>query len=309
MFNSGNLFPGADLEHNRIDGMVQRAIESGLDPISAVQMATVNTAQYFNLERRGAIAPGYAADILVLNDLENFFIDQVYKNGILVAEDSDLVGLEFHGKAPVLRDAMNINWEIMDSIVIPAQGATIRVIGISPDRLITEEIIVKASIEQNHVVADTRQDIIKAVVVERHFASGRMGKGFVKGFGLRDGAIASSFSGSRHNIVSVGANDEDIITAIEEVEKMRGGIAVVKKGKVLASLALPFAGIMCDESPETVSRKMEDITGALRECGSNLPNPALTLSMLTCLEIPALRITEEGLYDFHKSRFVELFVH
>lgn len=309
MFGSGNLYLGTIMEQGRINNIMQKAVGLGLDPIKAVQMATINTARYFHLKGRGAIAPGYVADILVLNDLKNLVIDQVYKNGILVAEDSDLVGWEFPEKTPELRDAMNINWEMMDNIIIPAQGADIRVIGIIPDRHVTEEVIIKAPIEQNRIVCDPEKDIDKVVVLDRHFASGRMGKGLVKGFGLKDGAIASSFSFSSHNIVSVGAADEDIITAIEEVEKMRGGIAIVKKGVVLESLPLPFAGIMCDESPETVSRKMEDITAALRVCGSSLPNPVMSLSMLTCLKIPSLRITDEGLYDFHKSLYVELFVH
>lgn len=307
MFASGNYFPGDTTSQLRMGNMVQRAIEYGLQPVVAVQMASINTARYYNIEKRGAIAPGYAADILVLNDLENFVIDQVYKNGVLVAEDYDLVGWEFPKYHSSLRDTININWEVMESIDIPAQGSKIRVIGVFPDRNITEEIILDAPIEHNRVVSDPKQDILKVVVLDRHYASGEMKKGFVTGFELREGAIASTLSFPEHQIITVGVKDEDIITAIEEIEKMRGGIAVVKKGVVLESLALPSAGIMCDESPENVTRRMEDITGALRACGSNLPNPVFTLSLLTCLKIPALRITEKGIYDFQQARFVELF--
>jgi adenine deaminase len=307
MFVSGSSFPGETASQLRIDNMVQMAIESGLHAVMAVQMATINTARYYRIGKRGAIAPGFTADILVLSDLENYVIDQVYKNGILVAEDYDLVGWEFPKFQPPLRDTMNINWELMEGMDIQAQGSSIRVIGVLPDRSITEEVILDAPIEHNRVVSDPKQDILKAVVLDRHYASGDMGKGFVTGFELREGAIASSVTFPGHQVISVGVRDEDIITAIEEIEKMRGGIAVVKKGVVLESLALPLAGIMCDESPENVARKMEDIACALRECGSNLPNPVMTLSTLTCLDIPSLRITEKGLYDFQESRFVELF--
>ena len=296
------------IEDGHINAIVRGAINLGMDPIRAIQMATINTAQYFQLKRLGAVSPGYVADLLVLSDLESVSVEQVYKDGRLAAQDGCLVDWELPARPPDIRSTMNINWMGISDIGIDAAGTRIRVIGVIPDQIITEHLVEDARIENGRAVADPSRDILKIVVAERHRASGNMGRGFVRGFGLREGALASSVSHDSHNIVAIGTNDDDILTAILEIVKMRGGQVVIKNGAVLAGLSLPIAGLMSDQPLESVRDSLDRLINAARACGCVLADPFMQMAFLALPVIPSLKITDKGLVDVEKFQFADLFV-
>jgi len=308
MFVTDDRYPADLIDDGHINAIVKRAISLGMEPIRAIQMATINTAEYFQLKKLGAVSPGYIADLLVLDDLECVSVGQVYKGGLLAAEDGEMVGWDSPPHPPYIRSTMNINWMDMNDVGIPAAGSDIRVIGVIPEQIITEHLIEKAAIANDKAVVDPSRDILKIVVVERHRASGNMGKAFVKGFGLKEGALASSVAHDSHNIVVVGVSDNDILTAIIEIVKMQGGQAVVRNGKVLESLALPIAGLMSNQPLENVRRKVEGLQEAARECGCVLNDPFMQMCFLALPVIPSLKLTDKGLVDVDKFQFTELFV-
>lgn len=307
MFVTDDRHPADLLDDGSVDDIVRKAIRLGMEPIRAIQLATINTAEYFQLKHLGAVSPGYIADLLVLADLENISVEQVYKRGILAAEDGNLVAWEIPDHPPFIRSTMNINWMGMSDVSIEAEGENIRVIGVIPGQIITENLELPARIEEHKVVSDTNRDILKIVVAERHRASGNIGKGFVRGFGLKQGALASSVAHDSHNIVVVGVEDDDILTAMIEIVKMQGGLVVVKEGVILESLPLPIAGLMSDQSLEVVRQKMERLTDAARECGCVLKDPFMQMSFLALPLIPSLKITDKGLVDVEKFQFTDLF--
>ncbi len=308
MFVTDDRHPADLLDNGHINAIVKQAISLGLDPIRAIQLATINTAEYFQLKHLGALSPGYIADLLVLEDLDTVSVHQVYKGGVLAAEDGHLIGWEIPENPPFIRSTMNINWMGMSDVSIDAAGKRIRVIGVIPHQIITESLIEDARIEDGKVVSDPERDIAKVVVAERHRASGNIGKGFVKGFGLKAGALASSVAHDSHNIVVVGVSDDDILTAIIEIVKMQGGQVVVRDGKILESLALPIAGLMSDKPLEFVRKKVDSLSASAKECGCILDDPFMQMSFLALPVIPALKITDKGLVDVEKFQFTDLFV-
>jgi adenine deaminase len=307
MFVTDDRHPGDLLDDGHIDAIVRQAISMGMDPIRAIQMATINTAEYFKLSHLGAIAPGYVADFLILDDLKNISVEKVFKNGILAAENGEIVGCGIQEKAPVIRSTINVNWMGMSDVSIKAEGKKIRVIGLIPDQIITEHLIEDARIENGNVVSDVKRDILKIVVAERHRASGNLGKGFVKGFGLKKGAIASSVAHDSHNIIVVGVDDDDILTAIIEIVKMQGGQVVVKDGVILESLPLPIAGLMSDQPLEKVRKNLDNLKAAARNCGCLIEDPFMQMAFLALPVIPSLKITDMGIVDVDKFQLTKLF--
>ena len=276
------------LQDGDIDAVVRKAIKLGLDPVRAIQMATINTAGYFRREGLGGIAPGYFADLIVLGDLNTLGIDMVFYQGQKVAEE----GQPLFPTPPSdkgLTDSVRIKPFDIKALGYKLSGKAEAIIEIVP-----EQIITKKRVEKLAALPDLEKDILKLVVVERHKATGNIGVGLVKGFGLRRGALASSVAHDSHNIIAVGASDEDIFVAIKEIERLRGGLVAVGGGKVLASLALPIAGLLSDEPLETVVTKLEKLERTAVELGGELASPFATLSFLALPVIPEIRLTDRG---------------
>jgi adenine deaminase len=311
--NSRNLFfvtddldPHDIVEKGHIASLVRRAVSKGLDPVRAIQMATINTATYFRLQSLGAIAPGYIADLLVLEDLDALTVNKVYHAGTLVAENGRLVAAS-GGTNSALPASINVNWDKIDDLSIKAQGANVNVIQVVPGQIVTKRIVEQATVRDEKVVADPKRDILKIAVIERHRGTGNHAVALIKGFGLRDGAICSTVAHDAHNIIVVGADEKDMMAAARESAQMGGGLAVAQGGRVLARLPLPIAGLMSDLPINDVRRGLDDVMAAARNLGCSLDNPFATLSFMALTPIPELKLTDQGLFDSVNFRFISLF--
>ncbi|MBI5241690.1 MAG: adenine deaminase [Elusimicrobia bacterium] len=291
-----------------MDHLVRSAIRLGVDPIRAIQMASINTAEYFGIKDLGAVAPGYRADLIVFDDFKKLRISKVIKDGRLAAEDGKLKAsavTDYKGK---VRGTINVRWIEYEDFAIKAAGRRARVISVIPDQIVTRSLVCPVKTDGGFVTADPAKDILKVAVIERHMASGRIAKGLVKGFGLRKGAIASSISHDSHNIVVIGVHDGDMYTAAVQVVKMQGGIVAARDGQVVEALPLPIAGLMSDRSSEFVREKLHRLIAAAHAMGSRLKDPYMAMSFLTLPPIPELKITDRGLIDALEFKVVPLFV-
>jgi adenine deaminase len=293
------------LRDGDIDAVVRKAIRLGLDPVRAIQMATINTAGYFRLGRLGAVAPGYFANLIVLDNLADFQVSMVFYQGLLVAQDGEPMFELNKPDGSQLAYTVNIKPFTVDALKLRASGEYWPAIEIVPGQIITRRKQVKVSVRDGLVVPDTARDILKAVVMERHKATGNIGLGLVTGFGLKRGALASSTAHDSHNVVAIGASDEDIFTAIKEVERLQGGLVVAAGGKVLESLATPVAGLLSGEPLERVVNGLERLEQAARDLGATLPSPFAVLSFLALPVIPELRLTDLGLVDVNTFKLIE----
>jgi adenine deaminase len=305
-FVTDDRHPEDLLSEGHIDDLVRKALAQGLDPVIAVQMASINTAEYFGLRNVGAIAPGYRADLLVVDDLEQFSITQVFAAGQLVAEEGRFLPSPTELPRAPLESTMHLDLDALDFTITAGEGPA-KVIGVIPEQIITERLSVQVPVEGGQAVADPAQGLLKMAVVERHRNTGNVGLGFVKGFGLRKGAIASSVAHDSHNIVVVGADDADMRAAVKAVAKMGGGQVVVADGQVKARLPLPIAGLMSDQPLEKVRDRIEALTAAAQELGCALPDPLMTMSFLALPVIPTLKLTDKGLVDVEQFAVVPLF--
>ena len=280
------------LRDGDIDAVVRKAIRLGLEPVRAIQLATINTAGYFRREGLGGIAPGYFADLIVLGDLPQLQIDMVFYRGKLVAEGGKPLFSTPPATDQGLTDSVNIKPFKIERLRLTPSGRAEPIIEIVPGQIIT-----KKRVEKIKSIPDPERDILKLVVVERHRAMGNIGVGLVSGFGLKRGALASSIAHDSHNIIAVGANDQDIFAAVKEIERLRGGLVAVGGGKVLASLALPVAGLLSNEPLETVVNKLERLERTAVELGAKLPSPFAALSFLALPVIPEIRLTDRGVVE------------
>jgi adenine deaminase len=279
-----------------IDHCVRKAIQLGLPPVTALQMASINTARHYRLRNLGAIAPRFWADFVVFDSLKRFSVRQVFKRGRLVAEDGEYLARN-PARVPLPRSTMNLLYSPRDLMVKAVPGKKLRVIEIVPDQIITREVRVSPKVESGEVVADAARDVLKMVVVERHRSTGNVGVGFVRGFKLRHGAIASTVAHDAHNVIAAGTNDVDILCAIRELERLQGGQVAVCDGRVKAELALPVAGLVSDRPLPEVIRGIDALNRAAHEMGCDLAAPFMTLSFLALSPIPALKLTDQGLID------------
>ena len=295
------------LSEGHMDFLIRTAVQEGIAPVDAVRMGTINTARYFGLSRRGAVVPGYRADLVVFDNFKNFRVERVYQEGILVARDGKMVLRGWKPKLPRLRGSMNVNWMALGDLSVKADRGKAKVIGVVPDQIVTKKLLLKPKVKDGMAVSDPSRDILKIAVIERHMASGNMGIGFVKGFGLKHGAIASSVAHDSHNIIVVGVNDQDMITAIIEVVRLGGGQVVVENDDVKAALSLPIAGLISSLPMEEVRKKSERLNRAARSLGCPLKDPFMTLSFLALPPIPELKITDRGIVDAVRFKVVPLF--
>lgn len=307
LFVTDDRFPADLIDQGHIDYIVRTAIHEGLDPITAIQIATLNAAEYFNLHDRGAIAPGRRADLIVFDNFENLKIEQVYRGGQLVARNGRTLPQDIPPRNLPVRNSMNVNWSKVD-VRLPAHGHTkIRVMGMVPDQITTTQSIETALLKEGNVVADPARDILKLAVIERHQNTGNVGIGFVRGLKLQRGAIGSSVAHDSHNIIVAGANDDDLMTAARAIAAMQGGLVAVDKGQVLARVPLPIAGLMSDQPIERVRAQMDNLVDLTRDLGSDLHAPFMALAFLALPVIPELKLTDRGLVDVNKFDFVSIF--
>ena len=293
------------LRDGDIDAVVRKAIQQGLDPVRAIQLATINPAEYFRLARLGAVAPGYLANLIVIGELSSLRIDMVFYHGRLVARERKPLFPAYKPSGKRLTNTVNIKPFNIEALGLLASGETEPVIEIVPGQIITRKRVAPVKVIDGVVVPDTGNDILKLVVVERHKATGNIGLGLVTGFGLKQGALASSIAHDSHNIIAVGTNDEDILTAVREINRLQGGLVAAAGGKVLASLPLPIAGLLSDEPLEVVVDKLEKLEQVATDLGTTLPSPFSTLSFLALPVIPELRLTDLGLVDVNQFRLIK----
>jgi adenine deaminase len=295
-FATDDKLAGDLVAEGHIDHCVRKCIKLGVPPITALQIATINTARHYRLRNFGAIAPRYWADFVVFDDLKKITIRQVYKKGLLIAENGKYLGSAVE-TVPQPRSTMNLRFKPANLEVKAEHARKIKVIEIVPDQIVTKQILAMPKIAAGKIVADVRRDILKLVVVERHRATGNVGVGFVRGFKLKNGALGSTVAHDAHNVVVVGTNDSDIKRAILELEKMRGGQVAVVKGKITAALGLPIAGLVSDEPLDKVIQKIAALNAAAKAMGCDLEAPFMTLSFLSLSPIPELKLTDQGLID------------
>jgi adenine deaminase len=305
-FCSDDRMPSDLMDEGHIDHMLRLAIAGGIDPVTAIRMATLNPSEYFQLHDRGAVAPARRADLVVFSDLKAPQAEMVFRGGKLVAKDGQVIPWVRPKPRPVLRSSVNINWA-KTNLRVPADGRRVRIIGVIPEQLVTDYAIEELPHREDEVVADVERDILKLAVIERHLATGRVGLGFVRGLGLREGAVASSVAHDHHNIVVTGVDDESMMTAVQATVATQGGVTVASGNTVLAQLPLPIAGLMSDQPFETVRRQMDEVLSAARNLGSPLHDPFMTLSFLALPVMPALKLTDYGLVDVNKNELVPLF--
>jgi adenine deaminase len=294
-----------------IDHTIRLAIQSGISPITAIQMATINTAECFGIEDKGAIAPGYKADLVLLDDLNTINITEVYKEGKRFVENGVLVEeLKTNplNESNRLKNSVRFHELFDEHLHIHVKNSKANIIEIIPNSLITKHIIEKVNVsEQGMFQPSVDNDHLKLAVIERHHLTKNIGLGIVKGLGLKSGAIATTIAHDSHNLIIAGTNDFDMITAANAIKEMQGGLIVVNQGKVIASLELTIAGLMSERPYLEVATSLHEIHLALETIGANKDfNPFLTLSFLSLPVIPELKLTDIGL--FHVSKFEHISV-
>jgi len=302
--------PADLLREGSIDHLIRLAIAQGIDPITAVRMGTLNTAEHYGLHDRGAIAPGRRADLVVFSRLDAPHAEIVFRGGEEVARGGKLLadsdGRPRHVPAS-LPPTVHLDPDRLD-FTVPARSGRIRVIGAIANQLLTEHLILDATIRDGQAVADPSRDLLKMAVIERHHGSGRTGLGFVQGIGFAEGAIASTVAHDHHNLVILGADDASMRTAARAVAAAGGGLAAARGGDVLFVLPLPIAGLMSDQPIEDVRDRMEGMLAAAAALGSRLHDPFMAMSFLALEVIPSLKLTDAGLVDVERFEVVPLFV-
>ncbi|WP_372447612.1 adenine deaminase [Neobacillus rhizophilus] len=299
------------LHEGSIDHNVRLAVASGISPITAIQMATINAAECFGLEEKGAIAPGYKADFIIMEDLESFKIVDVYKDGTAVVKKGAIVHFPESSQPDIpssLTQTVHFLEISEDEFQIPVQSHKANIIEIIPNSLVTRHIVEQVETnESGFFQCSLDKDQLKLAVIERHHQTGFIGLGIVNGLGLKSGAIATTIAHDSHNLVIAGTNDHDMVMAAKTIKEMQGGMVVIKDGKVLAALKLSIAGLMSDRSYQEVYANLNNIHGALNQLRANRQfNPFLTLSFLTLPVIPELKLTDKGLFQVSKFQHISI---
>ena len=325
MLVTDDKHPGDLISMGHIDYIIRKAVSLGADPIRAIKMGTFNAARYFGLKDRGAVMPGLRADLAVLGDLKEFRVEVVYKDGVLAAKDGAMItdcGVpasddgpgSFADSAasgretafPRVFDSFHMDEVTQEDLVLERKGTMQRVIQFKPHELLTEERLVPwQDMPGLAPGVNTEQDIVKAAVFERHLHTGHRGLGFVGGYGLKKGAVATSVAHDSHNLIVVGTNDRDMVLAANAVRKNRGGLAVAAEGQVLGELALPIGGVMSRLSVEEVEEQLQALKVLTRQLGISSDIDAfMTLAFVSLPVIPKLRINTYGVIDVDRQKQV-----
>ncbi|HID69612.1 MAG TPA: adenine deaminase [Desulfobacterales bacterium] len=298
------------LKEGHLDRILRKAVKLGLDPVTAIQMVTVNVANYFGLTGRGAIAPGYRADLVLFDDLQNIQPENVFSGGEQIQTGPCLEtvsGNVLRKKYPEVFDSVHVDLKNL-SFQIPAEGKTVRIIRVKKDQLVTESVELPARIAGGFAIADEERDLAKLAVIERHHATGNIGLGFVQGMGLKRGALASTVGHDSHNITVVGMNDDDMDLVVRTIIEQKGGFAVVSDGVVKASLVLDVAGLMSTKDAKTVSDDFFSLLEAAAALGVQIQDPFILMSFLALPVIPHLKMTDLGLVDVDEFRHTSLWI-
>lgn len=310
MFCTDDKEPSDLLKNGSIDNNIRLAIEEGIDPIDCIKMASLNAAEIYGLKNKGAIAPGYSADLVVIDNLQDFNILMVFKDGKLVAEDYKPLFSISHSLNSNMKNTVNIKRVNKDDLSIAIEGDSVFVIKLIPHSLITGKVV--REVGSDIIVEDGKfiggNDILKVAVIERHNATGNIGLAIVEGFGLKNGAIASTVAHDSHNIIAIGDNDDDMLLTIEELKRIGGGIAIASKGKILGTLALEIAGLMSDEPLDVVNDKLNNMLNIaydVLKVNKDI-EPFMTLSFIALPVIPHLKVTDMGLFDVNRFEFIDI---
>ncbi len=306
-FATDDKHPDDLLNEGHLDHSVRKAISLGMDPIIAYQMGSINTANHYNLKNIGSIKPRYWADFILLSDYKKVKIERVYKKGVPVFENGALINFP-KPTSTTVRSAMNPDELLQEQLQVPVEGQKIKVIDILPNQIVTDEYITTPLVKEGFVESDIENDILKIVVIERHKATGQIGRGFVRGFGLQRGAIGSTVAHDSHNIVIVGTNDTDIYSAFQHLQRNKGGFVVVDNDQVVAELPLPIAGLLSTKTFEETAADLKTLKQRVKTLGGTHPAPFMILSFLSLSPIPKLKITDLGLIDVEKFEVTSLFV-
>jgi adenine deaminase len=287
-------------DHGHVNGMVRDAVAAGVDAADAVLMASFHPAQWHGLDRHGAVAPGYVADLLVLPDLERFVPELVLKRGRPLDDVPRAEVPEW------VRQTVRVKPVGASDFAIPWEGGAARTIGLVEDQVITESLVREPLVVDGHAVSDPTRDLVKLAVIERHLATGRVGIGFLSGSSLRRGALASTVAHDAHNLVVVGATDDDMAFAVQRLAELGGGIVVVDDGRIVAECPLPVAGLLSDQPLEVVVAQSRACNEGAAGLGWSGATPFLTLAFLALSVIPSLKLTDRGLVDVDRFELVPL---
>lgn len=300
--------PGDLAGEGHIDHVVRKAIRLGLDPIDTLAMATINPAEHYGLHDMGAIAPGRLADLLLVDSLERFEARAVFFGGEIVAENGRCVTPETRSASSPANTVKLPDGFGIDSLAVPTSSTAphIRVIGMDPHQLLTGHGRAEARVEAGRIVADPSRDMLKLAVIERHRGSGNIGLGFVTGFGIREGALASTIGHDSHNLAVVGADDQSMVAAARALAECGGGLAVAAGGVVRAVLPLPVAGLISTESSAVVIARQRELLEAAHGIGCPIEDPFMPLSFLPLVVIPSLKLSDRGLVDVDRFEIVPL---
>ncbi len=305
-FCTDDRHPDFLVDKGHINHIVKKAMRLGMNPITAFQLSSLNIAKYYNLKNTGSLGIGYKADFIVFDNFDNLNIKKVFKNGELVVENGELIK-EYKTNEIASKNTINIpelNSEIFN---IVDKGKKNNIIELIPNQIITKKTIASLKSKNNHLIPDIENDILKISVIERHLGTGKSFSAFVKGFGLNKGAICSTVAHDSHNLIILGTNDQDMLKCVDVIREMKGGLAVVYNGEILASLALPFGGIMSEKSLLEVKKDYDKIIASAKELGCKIQDPFMKLSFLALPVIPEIKITDKGLVDVNKFDFISIY--
>ena len=301
-----DLEPDHLLEKGHVNDVMRRAVELGCSAIDAVVMGTLNAARYHRLYEHGAIAPGYVADVVAVPDLVSFRPARVWKRGRLVAQEGTAIGVPRVPPPDWMRGSVHVPELGAEAFAIPGNGR-VRVIGVEPGQIVTKALEDEPALRDGFAVADPARDLAKMAVIERHKGTGRIGLGFVRGFGLRRGALASTHAHDAHNVVVVGVDDEDLAAAANRLREIGGGQVAVADGEVLAEVPCPIGGLLSDLPVEEVAASVGRMEEVAREAlGATLPSPFMAMSFMALSVVPELKLTDRGLVDVNRFELVPL---
>ncbi|MCD6482132.1 MAG: adenine deaminase [Candidatus Izimaplasma sp.] len=295
-------------KEGHINFNIKLAIENGVDPITAIQMATINTATCYHLDKIGAIAPGYNADLVVFDSLKEIDIDEVFIKGELVAKGNKALFDPVLYTNGYVTDTVNIKNSNKISFDIKLKNNKVKVIQLIPKNVTTTKVIREVTIENGIYKNDNSVDILKLAVVERHHQTGNVGLGLVEGYGLKNGAVAMTISHDSHNLIIIGDNDNDMKIAMKEIERIQGGITLVNNGKIIDSIRLEVAGLMTNTDVKEIEQKLNFMDKKAREMGVNkkVDDAFLSLAFMSLPVIPELKLTDKGLFDVTEFKLVSL---
>ena len=309
---SDDTHPHTLIQHGHLDYIVSRAIEEGIDPITAIQMVTINVAQCFQLDHEmGSVAPSKCADLVLIDDLEKCHVTDVFIDGELVAKDGKMV-VEFESYIYPEKAVNSVHLDPLTAadfkIAYEGEKANVHAIEVIPGRVGTLDKIVTLPVCDGNIAADPANDVLKVAVFERHKRTGTVGRGFTKGFGIKKGALAQTVAHDAHNLLVVGSNDEDMALAANTLIECGGGLVAVLDGKVLSVVPLPIAGLMSDKPIEEMSASVEKMERTWEEMGSTLPSPFMTMALIPLACLPETRLTNRGMVDCRIFEFMDLIV-